>query len=68
MEFLRNTKLEKQRKFWDNGYDDMDFIESVTKVQLIDMLRAVGIYEKPDHRVKFFVTFSILKSKEKQFN
>ena len=46
----------------------MDFIESVTKVQLIDMLRAVGIYEKPDHRVKFFVTFSILKSKEKQFN
>ena len=29
-----------------------------------DMLRAVGIYEKPGHRVKFFTAFWILKSKK----
>ena len=43
----------------------MEFIESMTKVQLNDMRRAVGIYEKPNHTVKFFAAFLILKSKKK---
>ena len=63
MQLLRSYKLEKySESFENNDYDDLDFIESMTKVQLNDMLTAVGIYEKPTH--KFFASFSILKSKK----
>ena len=63
MEFSTSTKLEKHSKsFENNGYDDLDFIESMTKVQLNDMLKTVNIYEKPDHRVKLLAA---LKSKKK---
>ena len=66
MEFLRSTKLEKYSEcFENNGYDDLDFIENKTKVQLIDMLRTVGIHEKPGHILKLFAAFSILKYKKK---
>ena len=34
---LRSTKIEKCSEiFEDNSYDDLDFIESMTKVQLND--------------------------------
>ena len=66
MEFLRSTKLEKfSKSFENNGYDELDFIESMTEIQLNDMLRAVGIYKRPGHRVTFFAAFSMLKSKKK---
>ena len=48
-----------------DGCNDLHFIESMTEVQLDNILRTVGIYEKPGHRVKFFAAFSILKSKKK---
>ena len=63
MEFSTSTKLEKHSKsFENNGYYDLDFTESMTKVQLNDMLKTVDIYEKPNHRVKLLAA---LKSKKK---
>ena len=40
-------------------------MESITEVQLNNMLRTVGFYEKPDHKVKCFAAFSILESEKK---
>ena len=65
MELLRSSKLEKySESFENNAYDDLDFIESMTDVQLNDILTAVGIYERSGHRTKFFAAFLILQSKK----
>ena len=69
MEFLRSTKLEKYKEsFENNGYDKLDFIESTTDVQLNNMLRTVGIYEKPDHKWKAFCGFFDTEIQEEAFS
>ena len=66
LDLIGTLKLEKcSESFENNSYDDLDYIKSMTIVQLNDRLRTVNIHEKIWPQTEVFAAFSILKSEKK---
>ena len=58
IKFLSSVKLDNYSKEFEiNGYGDL-FILTITEVQINNMLKTVGMYEKPGHKF-FFCSFKI---------
>ena len=65
IEFLTSVKLQAySQNFEQEGYDDMEFIESMSETQINVMLINVGMSQKPGHKQRFFAGLSIRTSKQ----
>ena len=65
-DFLGKNNLNQYaNKFFDLGYDDMVQLQEMSSDELAEVIKEVGIFEKPGHRKRFTSALQILSSKSK---
>ena len=65
-DFLEKNNLNQYAdKFLYLGYDDMTQLQEMPSYELADVMKEIGIFERPGHRKRFISALQILNSKSK---